>query len=244
MKLVVFSPTDVTQRLVDVLSAAGAGAIGDYERCAFWVAGTGTFVPGAGSDPAVGRPGERTETHEDRLEMVLPPERLPAALQALRAVHPYEEPAYDVVPVLMPTQRAFGRVGTLREPVRLSDAAGWLARSLPASAAGVRVAGADRVVRRVAVCGGAGDDFIGDAARRGADLYVTADLRHHVTREAVEAGLALADVGHWSSEAPWLASAARLLRDDLAERGHELTCDASTLVTDPWSDHQPGGSRT
>jgi putative NIF3 family GTP cyclohydrolase 1 type 2 len=96
----------------------------------------------------------------------------------------------------------------------------------------VRVAGdPDAVVRRVAVCGGAGDDFVDDARRAGADVYVTADLRHHVTSEARERGLALIDAGHWASEWPWLPDAAARV----ASRVGGVRTHVSTLVTDPWS---------
>lgn len=241
LKLVVFTPHDATQDVLDALAAAGAGRIGEYERCAFWVDGIGTYVAGEGTNPTVGEAGQRTETKEQRLETVLPPERLPEALAALRRSHPYEEPAYDVVPTLVPSRHGLGRVGTLARPLAADGVARWLADALPTAPIGVRVTGLTGEVRRVAVCGGAGDDAIPDAVRAGADLYVTADLRHHVTREATESGLALADVGHWASEAPWVRAAATQLARDLDERGHSVQCHASTLVTDPWQHQHSGG---
>jgi len=208
-KIAAFVPPDATERVVDALAAAGAGQIGDYARCAWWTDGTGTFEPGPDTNPAVGEPGERTETAERRLEMVVPLARLGDAIRALLAAHPYEEPAYDVLPVLLPHDRGVGRVGTLREPVTLREFAARVREALPATTNPVRVSGdPDRRVERVAVCGGAGDDLIDTARRAGADVYVTADLRHHPASEAAERGLALVDAGPWASEWPWLADAA------------------------------------
>lgn len=129
-----------------------------------------------------------------------------------------------------------GRVGALPEPTTLGALARRLAGILPPTATGVRVAGEfDRAVSRVAVCGGAGDSLLGEPAVRSADVYVTADLRHHPASEAVETarvagGPALIDVSHWASEWLWLEAAADELRAALP--GAELI--VSELRTDPW----------
>ena len=76
--------------------AAGGGVIGDYERCSWYTKGTGTFLAGAGADPAVGEVGEEEHVAEYRVEIVVPEEALPAAVRALRESHPYEEVAFDL----------------------------------------------------------------------------------------------------------------------------------------------------
>lgn len=132
-----------------------------------------------------------------------------------------------------------GRFAELAEPESLSAFADHIARCLPATAAGVRCAGdPDRPVRRVAVCGGAGDDreLLAAVRAAGADAYVTADLRHHPASEAMEAarfggGPALVDVAHYASERPWLELAAALLA------GGTVETRVSTIVTDPWTSH-------
>ncbi|MEZ0115467.1 dinuclear metal center YbgI/SA1388 family protein [Catenulispora sp. EB89] len=132
-----------------------------------------------------------------------------------------------------------GRVGELAAAEPLSAFAARVAAALPATSGGVRVAGdPDRPVRRVAVCGGAGDTLFGAVRSSGSDVYVTADLRHHPASEALETGgPALVDVAHWASEWPWLQYAAQTLRSTLGAAGANVDTYVSTLVTDPWTAH-------
>ena len=95
-KLVVFVPRDALDRVRDALFAAGAGRIGDYERCSWYAEGTGTFLALPGADPAVGEVGEEERVTELRLETVFPAARHEDVVAALRRAHPYEEPAFDV----------------------------------------------------------------------------------------------------------------------------------------------------
>lgn len=140
--------------------------------------------------------------------------------------------------------RGIGRIGTLPAPETLAAFAERAARALPATAAGLRVAGdPDRLVRTVAVCGGAGDSLFAAARRSGADVYLTADLRHHPASEALEGGSpALVDAAHWATEWPWLDLAARELSAALAgsgESGATVETYVSRLPTDPWAFHVP-----
>ena len=234
-KLVTFVPHADADRVIDALAAAGAGAIGDYARCAWTTTGTGTFLPGDGAAPAIGEPGRIEVVPETRLEMVAPRAARHAVLAALRAAHPYEEPAYDVFQLAgLPGRRGLGRVGELPVAATLAEFTVAAARALPPTAWGVRAAGdPTRTIRRVAVCGGAGGDLVGAAAQAGADVLLTADLRHHPASEAVEeGGIALLDAAHWATEAPWLAAAAQQLRSDLADT---VAVTVSTTKTDPWT---------
>lgn len=101
-KLVVFVPREALDNVRDALFAAGAGRIGDYERCSWYTAGTGTFFAGQGADPTVGERGREERVSELRLESVYPEEREAEVVAALRAAHPYEEPAFDLYPLLEP----------------------------------------------------------------------------------------------------------------------------------------------
>jgi hypothetical protein len=99
-KLVVFVPPEAVDAVRDAVFAAGAGRIGDYERCSWYTEGTGTFLGGEGTDPTIGERGREERVPELRLETVFPEERQGDVITALRGAHPYEEPAYDVYPLL------------------------------------------------------------------------------------------------------------------------------------------------
>jgi hypothetical protein len=98
-KLVVFVPREALDAVRDAVFAAGAGRIGDYERCSWYTQGTGTFLGGEGTDPSVGEKGREERVAELRLETVFPEERQDEVVEALRRAHPYEEPAFDVYPL-------------------------------------------------------------------------------------------------------------------------------------------------
>lgn len=241
-KVIVFVPVGPAITTVhDALAAAGAGRIGDYSHCSFATAGTGQFRPLEGARPAIGAVGRLERVAETRLEMVLPRGRRAAVVAALRAAHPYEEPAFDVLELAeLPTTRGLGRIGTLPAPEPLAAFTERVAAALPETAWGVRAAGdPDRVITSVAVCGGAGDSTLRAATDAGVDAYVTADLRHHPASEHLLAGTlagrpspALVDVAHWASEWPWCAQAADVVRVAL---GGSVEVRVSALRTDPWS---------
>lgn len=244
-KLVVFVPVLDAQRLIDVLADAGAGRIGNYERCAWTSEGTGTFRPGSAAVPVIGERGHVESVAELRVEMVLPPDRRADVLRALHAAHPYETPAFDVLAATpRTTTRGTGRVGELPTATSLREFTAHVARVLPPSAWGVRGAGPpDRPVRTVAVCGGSGGSLIDQARRAGADAYVTSDLKHHVVLDAVtEHGtdaMGIVDAAHWATEAPWLDVVAERLTEQFGACRGGLKVTVSTTVTDPWTMHSP-----
>jgi dinuclear metal center YbgI/SA1388 family protein len=241
-KLVTFVPVEQAETLVDALADAGAGAIGDYDRCAFVGTGTGTFRPLDGAHPYLGRPGEIERVAEARVEMVLPRTARDAVVRALLTAHPYEEVAYDVLELAPTASRdtGLGRVGTLPEATTLGVFARRVAAVLPETGGGVRVSGdRGRPVSRVAVQAGAGDDLLEEARRSGADVYVTSDLRHHPASEAraFDSAPALVDVSHWAAESLWLPVAQRVVAAELAERGLAVDSAVSAVCTDPWNAH-------
>ncbi|MGH3020427.1 MAG: hypothetical protein ACRDNR_09730 [Gaiellaceae bacterium] len=101
-KLVVFVPAEALDAVRDAVFAAGAGRIGDYERCSWYVAGTGTFLGGEETTPVVGERGQEEHVPELRLETVYPLEREAEVVRALREAHPYDEPAFDLYPIADP----------------------------------------------------------------------------------------------------------------------------------------------
>ncbi len=143
-------------------------------------------------------------------------------------------------PLTRSEEQPLGRVGDLPEPLTLRRFVEDLAVHLPSTAGGVRVSGPpDALVRRVAVLGGAGDDLFDAVREAGADVYVTADLRHHPVLEAREEARGgtpyLVDAGHWASEQVWLARADRALRAALGDDATRVETHISTVRTDPWT---------
>lgn len=237
-KIVTFVPEPDAEKVLDALAAAGAGELGDYARCAWTVPGVGTFLPRPGATPAIGTVGVIEHVGETRIEMVLDRSRRFDVVAALRAAHPYEEPAFDVFELAdMPGAAGTGRVGVLPTQLTLAEFAALVGRALPATAAGGRVAGdLAAPVRTVAVCGGAGDAYLRQATAAGADVYLTADLRHHPAAEHLaNGGCALVDVPHWASEWPWLPVAAERLRAAVERSGTTVRTNVSVLPTDAWS---------
>lgn len=240
-KIVTFVPTADARTVIDALADAGAGRIGDYSHCCWSTEGTGQFLPHEGANPTLGQVGALEQVAETRLELVLPRSRRRAVVAALRAAHPYEEPAFDLLELAdIPGSQGLGRVGELPRAETLAAFAERAALALPATAWGVRAAGdPDRRIRNVAVCGGAGDSALDAATAAGADVYLTADLRHHPASEHLLAGSlpgrptpALVDVAHWASEHPWCAQAASVISQAF---GSTVEACVSWRRTDPWS---------
>ncbi len=237
-KWVIYVPGANAEAVQAAVFGAGAGHIGDYSQCSWSVTGIGQFLPHEGASPAVGSIGNVERVAEDRFEVVAPARARAAVLAAMRAAHPYEEPAFDIFAMVPPpSDTGLGRIGTLPRPEPLRRFVSRVSAALPRTSWGVRAAGdPDLPVSRVAVCGGAGDSLLAAAAGAGVQAYVTADLRHHPADEHRRASdVALIDVAHWASEFPWCEQAADLLRSRF---GAELAVRVSSIRTDPWNVEQ------
>ena len=215
LKLVVFVPQDHTDQVLAALTAAGAGWIGNYSHCTFRTSGVGTFRPQAGTHPFLGVEGEHTSVAEVRLETIIPAWNRRRIIKAMLAAHPYEEVAYDLYPVAQRIGRAgLGRVGVLAEP-----------KPFPAFLADVktlfggetlRFGGFHRdEVRKIAVLGGSGGKYLGQAKRKGAEVLITSDLGYHDFLYAEQIGLALVEVGHHTIEGVGLGKIKAYLEQSL-----------------------------
>lgn len=198
-KIVTFVPEDACQRLREAMANAGAGIIGDYSQCAFTVEGNGSFLPGQTAHPTIGTTGKLEIVSEIRLEMIVPLSRVSAVIKAIYTHHPYEEPAVDIYPIDQPTKHGLGRIGKLTNPQSLGLFCEKIKQLFQIDP--LKITGdPERMIRTVAVCSGSGKSLIPQALAKHADVYVTADLTYHDHLDARENGLALVDVGHWTSE--------------------------------------------
>lgn len=209
VKLVTFVPPEATAKVLDALALAGAGVIGEYTHSSFRVRGTGTFLPSERAHPAVGERGRVNQAEEDRIEVLVPRQRLEGAIAALLGAHPYEEVAYDVYPLVAGPGLGPGRLAEPDGPLTAGELADRCGRML---GTGVRTAGElGRPVRTVALCGGAGGSMIPDALDAEAEAFVTGDLKHHQALDAVAAGLTVIDAGHHGTEWPFVEALSRML---------------------------------
>lgn len=227
-KLYTFVPGEHADKVRQALFNAGAGQLGNYSSCSFNTDGTGTFKAEAGADPFVGNLGEVHREPETRIEVVFPPHLETALVRALRDAHPYEEVAFDVVPLsnAHPGQGA-GLVGELPQALEATEFLKLLQDqfNLPL----VRhTAAPGRPIKKVALCGGAGSFLISSALGAGADAYVTADLKYHEFFDA-DGRMLLADIGHYESEQFTIG----LLQEFLLEKFTTFAVLKTTVETNP-----------
>ena len=228
-RVVVFVPLPDLERVASALFAAGAGQIGNYRECSFRLEGTGTFFGLDASSPRVGQKGRREEVSEYRLEVVCPLAQVEAVVAAMRRVHPYEEPAFDVYSLLgRQSSEGEGRLGLLPEPIRLSQFASRVKESIGSNLA--QYSGEpNRPVRRVALACGAAGEFLPDAIRRHADVFLTGEARFHDCLAAQASGIALVLAGHYATE----RFAVEELAQKIKEEFKSLEVWASARERDP-----------
>lgn len=228
-KVVVFTPESDREVVLSAAFGAGAGRIGDYDECSYSTEGFGTFLGLEGTNPTVGTSGTRELAKEQRIEVVCPIGRLPGVLAAIRAAHSYEEPAIDVYPTIVRDEtRGAGRIGRLPEPTSLGALARRIRDRLPAPC--LQAAGdMGRTVGRVAIACGGADDFVGDAAKAGADVFVTGEARFHRALEAEARGIGLIVAGHHATERP----AVEMLAGRIGKAFPDLIVWASRQERDP-----------
>lgn len=199
LKLVTFVPVEHAGRVRDALFAAGAGHIGNYDRCSFNLQGEGTYRAGEGAAPFAGSQGEDHAEPEVRIEAVMPSHLSGACVRALLAAHPYEEVAYDIIALENEYHGAgAGAIGTL--PVPLTGTVLLDRLSQLTGTAVIRYSGdPTRTLTTIALCGGSGSSLISAAAHAGADAFITADIKYHDFTDAPR-DMLVADIGHYESE--------------------------------------------
>lgn len=199
-KVAVFVPEESLEPVRVAMGNNGAGAIGNYTHCSFRTKGTGAFWPLPGSKPFIGEVGRLEEVDEVRLEAIVPEGTLQRVLAAMLDAHPYEEVAYDVYP-LENTGPSYGlgRVGSLAAPITFAKFQSSVSQALGLEAF-QKVGEDSRMIKKVAVCGGSGGDYVEVAASSGADVYITGDIKHHQFLLAEACGIALIDATHKATE--------------------------------------------
>jgi len=214
VKLVTFVPEADLAAVRAAVMSAGAGGIGAYTECSFSVAGTGTFVPGGETNPFVGEKGRLNEVPERRFETIFPKALTERVVAALCAAHPYEEPAYDLAPLLnKDASIGLGVSGQIEPEQPLSAFVRAVAEALEVDSP--RYAGdPGRMIRRVGVIGGGGASLMKEIPA-GLDVLVTGDVGYHDALTALDRGLCVIDATHDGTEKWAIPAVARYLQDSV-----------------------------
>ncbi len=222
-KFVVFVPASARDSIAKAMFDAGAGRIGNYSGCSFRVSGTGSFFGEDGAVPVVGKKGQMEEVSEERLEMICPKKDLIKVINAMRSAHPYEEPAFDIFPLIGEPGHMMGegRIGDLPEPMRMDDLVKKLGKATGAPGAFL-IGDPEKMVRKVSAACGAAGEFLADAIGLGANLFVTGELRYHDALEAQSAGVGVIVLGHHHSEQFAMVGLGRELATGMLGSGAEI----------------------
>ena len=218
VKIAVYAPIEASEAIRKSLASVGAGKIGSYEGCSFSSSGTGRFLPLVGASPFVGEVGKPEEVMEEKIESVIETSKVCEAISAIKKVHPYEEPAIEVYPLVLPKEtHSIGRIGLLPRAL-LEKEFLQLVQTLFGKSP-VRFGGAHKgSIRKIALCTGSGAEFLEAAKAMGADAYLTGDVKYHDMQRAKDLDLLVADAGHFATEelaAEGLAALVEELLDDM-----------------------------
>ncbi len=232
-KLVTFVPETHAVSVRDAIFSAGAGHIGNYDSCSFNLAGTGTFRGNDASQPFAGKAGEFHEEKEVRIETVFPAHLEGKVMQALHSAHPYEEIAYDLYPLKNEWKQAgAGMVGELPAAVSPAEFLSLVKETFRAPVIRYTALKEDKLIKRVALCGGSGSFLLGDARRAGAQAFVSSDFKYHQFFDA-EGEILIADVGHYEGEYFTI----ELLAEVLTKKFHTFAVIFSEIITNPIKYH-------
>ncbi|MGI6550046.1 MAG: Nif3-like dinuclear metal center hexameric protein [Syntrophomonadales bacterium] len=195
-KLVVFVPESHLESVRQAINDSGAGFLGNYRDCSFRTPGVGTFRPLEGSQPYLGSVGIMEEVAEFRLEVIVAGQVLDRVIRAMIEAHPYEEVAYDLIPLNNSGQSySYGRQGELPCEMAVEDLAEKIKTALGIDHVAVSGGNIGKV-KRVGLVPGSGASMIRMAGQAGCQALITSDVKYHEAREAMERGLAIIDPGH------------------------------------------------
>ncbi len=216
-KISVFIPVGAVNDVAQAIFAAGAGAIGNYSDCSFRSNGQGTFLPREGASPAIGKRGQLERVDEMKFETIVPAGKILDVVKAMRAVHPYEEPAFDVIS-LNDVENMFGlgRMGTLDKPAKVSEIIKNIKAATGCKAVGI-IGDGKRLIKKAAVCAGVCGKILYQVIGAGCDLYLTGEMKHHEALAAQEAGLTVICLTHSVSERFMLKKLAKTLQKPLKD---------------------------
>ena len=198
-KIVTYCPKDYTEAIAQAAYSCGAGCIGNYDKCSFRSNGTGSFRAGAFCNPFAGEIGEYHFENEDRLELIATELNKKEVISKIKETHPYEEPAIDVFETETDAQPfGLGCIGVLNTPTQPMTFLNELKKLLNIGCLRYTSLPSNDI-KKVALCGGAGHEFLQLAKSKGADIFLTADIKYHQFFDAKD-NVCIVDIGHYESE--------------------------------------------
>ncbi len=232
VKVTVYVPEKNAKEVSEAIFAAGAGRIGEYERCSYRTYGTGTFQGSDTSNPQIGEKNVYEETPELRIETIAEEWKIPEIIKAIYKSHPYEEPAFDIYPLKNRSVNfGFGAAGTLSQP---EEPEAFLKRiSSVLNLSGLRYcSGKNGKISKVAVCGGSGSELLNNAIDGDFDAFITADIKYHTFQDA-EDKIMLIDAGHYETEIQGISGMKKYLEELISESGKDIKVFETTENTNP-----------
>ncbi|MFW6007283.1 MAG: Nif3-like dinuclear metal center hexameric protein [Halanaerobiales bacterium] len=234
-KLIVYIPEDNLEKVREAILDAGAGHIGNYSHTSFSIKGEGTFKPLSESNPYSGKIGEINKTNEYKWETIIKKDQIEIIKSILFKVHPYEEVAYDLYSLNNSGEKyGIGRIGDLSDRLTLENYLDLIKKKLDIDYRIKYLGNNKKEIKKVALCSGSGADFITDAKKAGADVYITGDIKFHEAQLAEAIDLPLIDAGHYDTEKVvkdfWLDKFKELV--DLENEDIKLI--KSQINTNPW----------
>lgn len=199
-KLIVFVPAEHINNFSKALFEAGAGTIGNYSNCSFQSAGQGSFMPLEQANPFIGKKNKVETVEEIKFETIVSAQNIGSVIRALRAAHPYEEPAFDVIE-LSDIEKIYGlgRIGSLKKASSLEAILANIKKSTGCDMAGI-IGRKNKKIKKAAVCAGSCGKILNQIIASGCDLYLTGELKHHEALAAQEADLTVICLSHSNSE--------------------------------------------
>lgn len=234
-KLVVYVPVENSQEMRQALGDVGAGVQGNYHHTSYSMIGTGRFIPTEQAKPAIGSVNQAEEVSEERIEVLFAETIQEQVVRTMYQVHPYEEPAYDILSLDNPPQTfGVGRIGNLAQPMSIEDFTDKVKEVFQVE--GLRVIEASepkKMIQRVAICGGSGGNFYVDALQAKADVYITGDVYYHTAHDMQTNGLTVIDPGH-NIEVVCISKFVEKMEKWKIEQGWDIEIIPSETNTNPF----------
>jgi dinuclear metal center YbgI/SA1388 family protein len=228
LKMVTFVPTTHVEHVKKSLFKAGCGSIGNYENCDFQVIGNSHYKAKKGANPFAGIVGKKHKEQEVRLEVVLPTYQKNAATKALLQVHPYEEPVFDFFALQNTwSQVGAGVIGELKEPESELEFLHRIKKIFEVECLRHNKLNG-RLIRKVALCGGAGSFLLPKAITIGADVFITGEIKYH-DFFGHEQEILMAEIGHYESEQYTI----EIFKSIIGDRFPQLNVMTTRINTNP-----------